>query len=59
MLPGDMTLGIQTSGDLLNWTPATTLLNSATELKARDTVGTTAATARFMRIEASRQTPNP
>ena len=59
MLPGDMTIGIKTSGNLLNWTPATTLLNSAAEFKARDTVGATAATARFMRIEATRQTPNP
>ena len=59
MLPPDMTLGITTSGNLFNWSPATTLTNTATELKARDTVGTNAATARFIRIEATRQTPNP
>lgn len=59
MLPPDMTLSIKSSGDLLNWTPATTLTNTAAELKARDTVGTNAASARFIRIEATRQTPNP
>jgi hypothetical protein len=59
MLPGDMTLGIKSSGNLFNWSPATVLTTTATELKARDTVGTNAASARFMRIEASRQTPAP
>ena len=59
MLPGDMTLSIKSSGNLFNWSPATVLTNTTTELKARDTVGTTAATARFIRLEATRQTPNP
>lgn len=59
MLPPDMTLSIKSSGDLLNWTPATTLTNTAAELKARDTVGANVAGARFIRIEATRQTPNP
>lgn len=40
-------------------TPDTTLTNTATELKARDPVGANAARARFLRIEATRQTPNP
>ena len=59
MLPADMTLGIKSSGDLLNWSPSTTITNTAAELKARDTVPATGATSRFIRIEAVRQTPNP
>lgn len=59
MLPPDMPLTMKSSGDLLNWSAATTVTNTAAELKARDTVGANAATSRFIRIEATRQTPNP
>jgi cytochrome c1 len=59
MLPGDMTLSIKSSGTLFNWSPAAVLTNTTTELKARDTVGANAAPARFIRLEATRQTPGP
>ena len=59
MLPGDMTLSIKSSGDLINWSPATTLLDNAAELKARDTIGSGAAPRRFIRLDATRQTPAP
>ena len=59
MLPPDMPVTIKTSGDLLNWTSGTILTNTAGELKARDTVPANGAPSRFIRIEATRQTPNP
>ena len=59
MLPGDMSLSITTSGDLINWSPATVLTNTATELKARDTFNASNALRRFIRLEATRQTPAP
>lgn len=59
MLPNDMSTRIRVSGDLLNWTSATTVLDSAAELKARDTVPVGSAPARFIRLEATRQTPAP
>lgn len=57
MLPSDMSTSIRVSGDLLNWTPATPVINSAGELKARDTTPVNAAPARFIRLEAVRQNP--
>lgn len=54
MRPPDMTTTIKVSGDLQNWLPAAILNNTSTELKARDTTGTNAAPARFIRIESDR-----
>lgn len=59
MLPPDLPISITISGNLLNWTPATVLLNTPTELKARDTVNAALPGARFIRVEGTRQTPNP
>lgn len=59
MLPPDMPVTIKSSGDLLNWTAGTILTNTPTELKARDPVPANGAPSRFIRIEATRQTPNP
>jgi len=59
MLPPDMPVTIKSSGDLLNWTAGTILTNTPTELKARDTVPANGTPSRFIRIEATRQTPNP
>ena len=54
MRPPEMTTTIKVSGDLQGWSPATILNNTSTELKARDTIGTDAALARFIRIESNR-----
>lgn len=59
MLPADMPVRITVSDDLLNWTPATILTNTASELKARDTVNASQPGMRFMRVEGTRQTPAP
>ena len=59
MLPPDMPVTIKTSGDLLNWTTGTILTNTTSELKVRDTVPANNSPGRFIRIEATRQTPNP
>lgn len=59
MPPSDMTLTIKSSPDLINWLPSTVIANNSIELKVRDNVSTNAATARFMRIEATRSTPSP
>lgn len=59
MQPADTSLLIQSSGDLIQWSPATTLTNSNSELKARDTTAANVAAARFLRLQVTRQTPNP
>ncbi|MBL9182974.1 MAG: hypothetical protein JNN17_12605 [Verrucomicrobiaceae bacterium] len=59
MLPPDMPVTIKTSGDLLNWIAGTILTNTTGELKVRDTVPANNSPGRFIRIEATRQTPNP
>jgi cytochrome c1 len=59
LLPADMSTSIQVSGDLVHWTPATVITNSAGELKARDTTPANAAPSRFIRVEAVRTTPGP
>ena len=59
MLPSDTALSIQCSGDLQQWSSATVITSSSTELKARDSTTATAAAARFIRLQVTRQTPNP
>jgi hypothetical protein len=59
MLPADMATSIRSSGDLGTWSPAVTVSSTASELKSRDTVNASTAPARFIRVEAVRQTPNP
>ena len=59
MLPADMISSIKSSGDLLNWSATTAVTSTNTEFKARDSVPATGAVSRFIRVEATRQTPNP
>ena len=53
MRPAEMSTTVKVSGDLINWTPATILNDTSTELKVRDTIGSSAAAARFLRIETT------
>ena len=50
--PSDVTVSIEVSPDLVNWQPATTLTNTSSLLKARDSVPLGGAPRRFMRMRA-------
>ncbi len=52
--PSDITLTVEVSGDLQTWLPATVVTNSATLLKARDTIPVGSTATRFIRLKANR-----
>lgn len=54
LAPGDVTLSIEVSGDLLGWQPAIVTTNTPWLLNARDSVPVTAAPRRFIRLKAAR-----
>ena len=52
--PPDVALAIEVSGELQTWLRATVITNSASSLKARDSIPASSAPTRFMRLKATR-----
>ena len=52
--PSDVSLGIEVSGDLRTWQPATILTNTPALLKGRDPLSLNDASSRFIRVKATR-----